>query len=220
MATHTQTHTHTHTHSTHTYTYENYSNIYITGTYLNTNTRLVKNVPRLLRSGDELHLINPALVHIPGSNVTNQELLRNTYLVSIDLPSPRTHTQVTRAQTLSRGLQEVMGRSNTIVRLLNQDRSIRDHYEIRQELGRGTSGVVYLGRWNDMKFACVVYIIHIHTHTHTHTHTIPIIHTNARHPEVYRQGVGDKVSGHAQAAVHWVHTRSHQGGRDAAQSQA
>lgn len=106
----------------------------------------MKNVPRLLRSGDELHLINPALVHVPGSNVTATELLRNTYLVSIDLPSPqRTHTQVTRAQTLSKGLAEVMGRSSTIVRLLNQDRSIRDHYELRQELGRGTSGVVYLG---------------------------------------------------------------------------
>eukprot|EP01031_Cornospumella_fuschlensis_P035888 gene35888-43529_t len=117
------------------------------GTYLNTNTRLVKNTPRLLRSGDELHLINPALVHIPGSNVNNQELLRNTYLVSIDLPMPHAQsTRVTRAQTVSRGLlQEVMGRSNTIVRLLNQDRSIREFYEMKQELGRGTSGVVYLG---------------------------------------------------------------------------
>lgn len=116
------------------------------GTYLNKDIRLQKNVPRLLRSGDEIHFINPTLVNTPNMNVTNEDLVRNTYLVVIDLPKPNLgNTRTLRSSTLTKELQQIIGRSTTVATLLDQNRNFFHFYELREQLGEGGYGAVYVG---------------------------------------------------------------------------
>jgi serine/threonine protein kinase len=118
------------------------------GTFLNKSTRLSKNVPRLLRTGDELYLVNPELTELSGSNVTAMDIISNAFTVILDLPRPNLGGGMAsslRSQTISSALSQELGRSSTVIRLLNQQRNIHDFYELRDILGTGAAGKVYRG---------------------------------------------------------------------------
>eukprot|EP01039_Chlorochromonas_danica_P005844 gene5846-6436_t len=114
------------------------------GTYLNKDIKLKRNVPRLLRTGDEIHFINPALVNMANYDVTAEDLIRNSFLVVIDLPAPpKSSNRTLRSQTIAKEIQ--IGRSNTVITLLSQNREFYDYYEMRELLGEGACGRVFLG---------------------------------------------------------------------------
>lgn len=118
------------------------------GTFLIKGQRLQKNVPRLLRTGDEVSLINPDLISIPALNITEDIIRRNSFIVIVDLPNPnqqRRSATVTRRQEMIGNLQNGLIRSNTVVRLLNQQRNIYDFYDMGELLGSGAAGHVYRG---------------------------------------------------------------------------
>eukprot|EP01033_Poteriospumella_lacustris_P014428 gene14428-10308_t len=118
------------------------------GTFLIKGQRLQKNVPRLLRTGDEISLINPDLISIPALNITEDIVRRNSFIVIVDLLNPNQQKRpatVTRRQEMIGNLQNGLIRSNTVVRLLNQQRNIYDFYDMGELLGSGAAGHVYRG---------------------------------------------------------------------------
>jgi hypothetical protein len=121
------------------------------GTFVNRKIKLKKGVPRLLHSGDEICLLNPALLTQPNSDVTEEDILKNSYHVMLNLPNQNKaagllHSKKSlTSQVLTKSLEESFGRSNTVIRLLKQQRNIHDFYEFRNLLGTGTSGEVYHG---------------------------------------------------------------------------
>jgi len=125
------------------------------GTFINNAIRLKKGIPRLLRTGDEVCFINPSLLNMTDSGVTEADMLANSYHVIVDLPSSQPvsagqTSRTLRSQTLVKHLNESsFGRSNTVIRLLKQQRNIYDYYEFHELLGTGTSGKVYHGICKD-----------------------------------------------------------------------
>lgn len=118
------------------------------GTFLNKGQKLQKNVPRLLRTGDEISLINPELVRLPALNITEDVVQSNSFVVILDLPVPNQNTRantVTRRQEMLGNLQRGLVRSNTVIRLLDQQRNIYDYYDVRELIGTGAAGHVYRG---------------------------------------------------------------------------
>lgn len=133
------------------------------GTFLKQSGRLQKNVPRLLRNGDEVSLINPELVRLAGANVTAVDVQRNSFSVLLDLPNPTARNNIasTRSQTMLRNLQNGLVRANTVIRLLDQQRNIQDFYEMRELLGTGAAGQVYRGIKKDNGTEWAIKIIDI-----------------------------------------------------------
>jgi serine/threonine protein kinase len=118
------------------------------GTFLNRNQRLQKNVPRLLRTGDEISLVNPELTRISNVDISEETVQRNSFIVVLDLPNPQQHARssaVTRRQEMLDNIQRGLVRSNTVIRLLGQHRNIYDYYDICELLGTGAAGHVYRG---------------------------------------------------------------------------
>ena len=114
------------------------------GTFINKDTRLKKNVPRLLRNADEIFLINPDFIRLANGSVTQEEINKNSFVIMLDLPNPNAKVPV--RNTLSRAINEAMAtRTSTVMKMLNQNRLLEDHYELKELLGTGTSGRVYLG---------------------------------------------------------------------------
>jgi serine/threonine protein kinase len=137
------------------------------GTFVN-GTRLTKNIPRQLHNGDVICFINPKLASQIGSNITVQDVEKCSFGVFLELFNPMTQRKSTRSRTqtlmnhsagdgssgnsgtsssCSSGSQPNLpiGRSNTVIRLLTQKRSIFDFYEFRELLGQGGVAAVHLG---------------------------------------------------------------------------
>ncbi len=133
------------------------------GTFVN-NTRLTKNTPRQLHNADVIALINPKLPSTPETNTTTQDVDRCSFIVTLELFNPmlRQPKKATRSMQKSIGgdgsgsgstasssssSQSMVGigRSNTVIRLLTQKRSIFDFYEFRELLGQGGVAAVHLG---------------------------------------------------------------------------
>lgn len=119
------------------------------GTYLIHNgraQRLTKGTARLLRTGDEISLINPDFAKSPINGVSFEDIQRNSFVVMVDLP-PRPgllpSTRSLRSNTISKQFEESLSRNNTVVRLLHQQRNVYDHYEFRELLGSGAAGRVF-----------------------------------------------------------------------------
>lgn len=121
------------------------------GTFLNRSLKLKKNVPRLLRTGDEIYMVNPDLVRLGGSGVAESDILMNSFTIILNLPNPTQGviSESLRSHTMSKKPTKELGRSSTVIRLLNQQRNIRDHYEFRELLGSGAAGQVYRGIQKD-----------------------------------------------------------------------
>ena len=124
------------------------------GTYINGETRLTKNVPRLLHHRDEIFLVNPEFKRMAkvGTKIL-EDISQNSFVVMLNLPSPVDEfIQASRDYDLqlsqnenSSQSQNKIERTSTVNRLLGQNRCIYDHYEIKTLLGEGTSGSVYHG---------------------------------------------------------------------------
>ena len=128
------------------------------GTFINGETRLTKNVPRLLHHRDEIFLVNPELKRLakPGSKII-EDVVQNSFVIMLNLPAPVDEfvlasrdydMQMSQNSQLSQGAFSGIARierSSTVNRLLGQKRCIYDHYEIKSLLGEGTSGHVYHG---------------------------------------------------------------------------
>ena len=112
--------------------------------------------------GDEISLINPALVKCNSSMKISKETLdKNTFVVILHTKKPDRYFMFEKAKT-PKGHSfngsgtfngngnfpflgsNVLTRSNTVMRKLQQNRNITDYYEFRNMLGAGTSGSVYL----------------------------------------------------------------------------
>lgn len=122
------------------------------GTVVNKKYKLVKKVPRLLRSGDEIYLVNPEVVKL--LNVPEVEVENSSFVVILYLPanlqkSIYANQKNLRMQPSSSSNGHAITRSTTVVRMLNQNRNIHDFYEFRELLGTGTSGMVYRGIQKD-----------------------------------------------------------------------
>eukprot|EP01040_Poterioochromonas_malhamensis_P002737 gene2737-2914_t len=123
------------------------------GTFINKKIKLKKGVPRQLHSSDEISLLNPALI-TQNVGVSEIDILNNTYQIMINLPNQNKTSNLIhankslKAQVLTKAVEEssaLLGRSNTVIRLLKQQRNIYDFYEFRELLGTGTSGEVFHG---------------------------------------------------------------------------
>lgn len=121
------------------------------GTYINGingEVQLTKGVPRLLKNGDTISLINPKLVN-KTADVTTEDLHKSSFFVELLIRPASTIAARTRSHVLrqsSNGTGSVpLGRSNTVIRLLNQQRSIEDFYEIGEMIGQGGAGSVFRG---------------------------------------------------------------------------
>jgi serine/threonine protein kinase/pSer/pThr/pTyr-binding forkhead associated (FHA) protein len=120
------------------------------GTFINNKIKLKKGVPRLLHTGDDIGLLNPALLQQANTDVTEEDFLKNTFHVMLNLPHQNkanglSSSKSLKSQMITKSLEDNFGRSNTVIRLLKQQRNIYDFYEIRELLGTGTSGEVYRG---------------------------------------------------------------------------
>jgi len=128
------------------------------GTFINGETRLTKNVPRLLHHRDEIFLVNPELKRLAkaGTKII-EDVEQNSFVIMLNLPAPIDEFILASRDydmQMSQNSQPSQGafsgitrieRASTVNRLLNQKRSIYDHYEIKALLGEGTSGHVYHG---------------------------------------------------------------------------
>ena len=128
------------------------------GTFINGETRLTKNVPRLLEHRDEIFLVNPERKRLatPGSKII-EDVDQNSFVIMLNLPAPAdtfvpasrdNDMQMAQNSELSEGAFSRIARierSNTVNLLLSKKRNIYDHYEIKSLLGEGTSGHVYHG---------------------------------------------------------------------------
>jgi serine/threonine protein kinase len=122
------------------------------GTFINGETRLTKNVPRLLHHRDEIFLVNPEFKRMAkaGTKIF-EDIAQNSFVVMLNLPCPVDEfIQASRDYDLQLSQNDAsqggrMDRANTVNRLLGQKRCVYDHYEIKTLLGEGTSGAVYHG---------------------------------------------------------------------------
>lgn len=128
------------------------------GTFINGETKLTKNVPRLLHHRDEIFLVNPELKRLAkaGTKII-EDVEQNSFVIMLNLPAPVDEFVLASRDyemQMSQNSQPTAGafsgitrieRSSTVNRLLGQKRSIYDHYEIKSLLGEGTSGHVYHG---------------------------------------------------------------------------
>lgn len=120
--------------------------------------RLTKNVPRLLRHGDEVYLINPDN-NKSGDGTLSDEVLMNSFIVLLFLPSASNQNGKTFPRSLSTlNLSIESGRTSTVTRLLEKGRTFEHHYDRGEVLGNGVSGVVYqcTNRTTNEKFAVKV----------------------------------------------------------------
>jgi hypothetical protein len=116
------------------------------GTYINKQTRLSKNTPRLLHNGDEISLIHPDAVHIPGLGITEEHVMMSSFIILLNLKEGTAGVfRDMRSNTVQAAINRMSNRTSTIHRMLNKQRNIYDHYEVMHVLGTGTSGMVYLG---------------------------------------------------------------------------
>ncbi len=66
------------------------------------------------------------------------------------LPHPnKGSSKSIQSTTMSRAINDAISRTSTVVRLLGQERDIKEHYQMKELLGSGTSGNVYLGIHNE-----------------------------------------------------------------------
>lgn len=135
------------------------------GTYINRSaTRLSKNVPRLLHQNDEIFFINPSLGKT-ASGELSAEVMNHAYLLMLFLPSSESSLKASSGGgSILGGLgnkegdvvggilgsphfprSEGIDRSSTVIKLLNQNRNVRDFYEFKNILGQGACGTVYEG---------------------------------------------------------------------------
>ena len=112
-------------------------------------------LPGKLSNGDVVHLINPDMMRVGTVKLSEEDFLDNSFAVLLDLPTPKPQQAVfshltnslhhAAAQDNQNATGGTFGRSNTVIRLLNQSRNIQDFYEFRELLGSGAAGQVYRG---------------------------------------------------------------------------
>lgn len=130
------------------------------GTFLNRKIRLKKNVPRLLRSGDQISLVNPDLVKILGPGViTQDDVARCSFTVLLELPLPPVGFLRNILHVSNNNSNRVLTRSTTVMRMLNKERNVEDFYEFKEVLGTGTSAQVYHGIQKDTGKSFAVKVI-------------------------------------------------------------
>lgn len=121
--------------------------------------RLTKNVPRLLRHGDEVYLINPDN-NKSGDGSLSDEVLMNSFIVLLFLPSANNQNgkNTFRTSLSSLNVSIASGRTSTVTRLLEKGRTFEHHYDRADLLGTGVSGIVYkcTNRTTNEKFAVKV----------------------------------------------------------------
>eukprot|EP01041_Mallomonas_annulata_P006012 gene6012-12123_t len=126
------------------------------GTYIITYdniTRLQKGVRRLLHNGDQISLINPLSTNTNANPIDtatkSNEIQSCSFIIQILLnfsfnlkPAFPIPNQISKKN-------HNIYKSNTLVNLLNKDRSVRDYYNFERKIGDGASGQVYYCRNKD-----------------------------------------------------------------------
>jgi hypothetical protein len=112
------------------------------GTYMNRSTRLVKNIPRMLHHNDEVYLINPAYNKATDGSLS-PEVMKHAYLFMSFLPSANEKFPTKSPSVIP--VNSSIDRTSTVVRMLNQHRTVQEYYEFKGKLGEGAMGTVYEG---------------------------------------------------------------------------
>lgn len=120
------------------------------GTFVNRSTKLTKHIRRLLHNGDEVSLINPDTNRMADGSLSD-EVQRASFLITILLPHYGTY--------VSKPPIGALNVTNTVTRILQQGRSIRDYYDQGIFLGQGTSGQVYQCTNKQTGVQCAVKVI-------------------------------------------------------------
>ena len=116
------------------------------GTFINRDTKLVKNFPRKLHSGEDISLVNPELIRAKNSGVTQKDIAKNSFVVVLHVSNENKDRQLFKIGSSFNTfptVSNILTRSSTVMRLLNQNRNIQEFYDLRELLGTGTSGSVF-----------------------------------------------------------------------------
>ena len=124
------------------------------GTYINRDVRLRKSARRIIHNGDEISLINPESGR-DCDGVLSDEVRKASFVIQIFLGSNLTHSSKHSSSKIDFTSVEAPEKASTIMRLLYQERNIRDYYSIRHKLGGGTSGQVTRSLYDSFPFSCV-----------------------------------------------------------------